>query len=97
MPLQVLDPLCPEMNSRSPEGDLEDLAVGQGSLTITFAIPKIGLSYIFDEWAVENTVDTNPLAIVPIRTARSTTGFTVQFAPVPDTANYKFRWHVRFP
>ena len=97
MNLQVLNPICDEVNSRSPEGGLEDLAPGQESLEISYAHTKANLTYIFDEWAVENTVDPDPLAIVPIRTARSTVGFAVQFAPVPDSANYKFRWHVRFP
>ena len=95
MSIQVLNPICEEVNSRTPEGGLVSLVAGQTSASITFDTVKASLTYIFDEWAIENTVDSDPLAIVPIRTARSTTGFTVQFAPVPDSNNYKFRWHIR--
>ncbi len=97
--LQILNPDCNDgtMRSRLPEGGVVSLTTGQASLTVAFVNDKLTPNYIFDEWEVENLTDSNPLAIIPVRTSRSTTGFTVEFAPTPDSNNYRFRWHVRLP
>jgi hypothetical protein len=66
------------------------LANEQTELTENLAAAVI--PYGFDIWQVYNLVDSNPLAIIPVLTGQTIAHFTVQFAPLPDSGNYVFRY-----
>jgi hypothetical protein len=68
----------------------EALANGQDGITIPLLAGVI--PYAFDIWQVYNLVDSSPLAVIPVLTGQTPTDFTVQFAPVPDSGNYVFRY-----
>jgi hypothetical protein len=70
------------------------LTAGQATAAITFIFTKMSQDYAFEDLYIENTTDANPGFIGCVPSAKSTAGFTVSFAAVPDSANYVLRWHV---
>ena len=99
---QVLEPdptgeftICDNAGSLAfTEHGVTALTIGSSTLQVSFTGTKAANTYSFTELAVENLVDPNPFTLVPDVTSRTTTGFTVAFNGLPDTANYRLRWNV---
>jgi hypothetical protein len=71
------------------------LVSGQNYIAATFATAQTYNTWRFLELIVVNTVDANPLNIMPgIVTIKSTTGFRLQLSGAPDSGNYSLQWAI---
>jgi hypothetical protein len=74
-------------------GDITQLVNGQSYIQIIFDVAQSNSDWEFTDLQVVNTTDLSPLNIWPgILTAKSTTGFTLQFNGFPDSSNYFLHW-----
>lgn len=64
------------------------------SKAVTFSSPFPTSAYAID-FVIENTVDSSPIFIQGIVTARSASGFTVTFNAPTDTSNYSINYIAR--
>lgn len=75
----------------APDGATTQLPQAQ-SVVITFASPRSTTTYGFSEFRVQNLVDATRFTVWPQISAKTTTNFTVDLNPAPDTNNYFLVW-----
>ena len=63
------------------------------SVSVTFGTAKADANYQV-LCTMENTTDGSPLFLIPVVTAKATTGFTVTLSAATDSANYVLNWMV---
>lgn len=65
---------------------------GVATKSVVFTTAMANNTYVVSA-TIENTADTNPdKSILPIVTAKATTGFTVDWNAPTNSANYKLNW-----
>lgn len=80
-----------------------DVALTNGSnlLSVPFAVAKTDFSgvatavYRVDLAPVENLTDATVLALFPVIVGKTSTGLTLRYSAIPDSANYYQRGHIK--
>jgi hypothetical protein len=70
------------------------IADATGSKAVTFSSAMADTTYAVD-FSFGNVVDSEPIFLQGVVTAKSTTGFTVTFNAPTDSANYTLSYHAR--
>lgn len=70
------------------------IADASNTVSVVFGSAWADANYVLTH-AFENTVDTDPIFLQGMITARSATGFTMTFNAPADSANYVLNWSVR--
>lgn len=72
------------------------LVNGQDFIIVTFAEPMPDNNWVFEALSFEKAFsEADALGFVPIVTAHTVNGFTLQFQGAPDSSDYTMRWQVR--
>lgn len=79
------------------ESGVLHLFSGIAVYSVLFAQQKMANYYDFTAAAIVNTLDSLPLALTWVISARDQNGFIVSFNKLPDSANYLWNWTVRVP
>ncbi len=100
--IQILEPdddLLVATSSGSTDASLQeagtvDLAIGQTSVSVTFAEPKLSADYIFEALYVSE-LDLDPVGDVEaVPRTQTKYGFTVGLVGTPDKLGYRLVWRV---